>query len=83
MDDEAKANRELVWTGIARMAEEALCVLGGNGIKRWPERFMQGIGGAGRDLGQPAFRFCPGRLDRVAAARPLKGRDRASNTNGR
>ena len=50
----AKEYRALVWAGIAGMAEEALCVLWRDGIERWPEGLMQGVGGAGGEFAQPA-----------------------------
>src|SRR5512147_174797 len=51
------------------MAEEALCVLGCDGVERRPERLMQGVGGAGCDLAQPPLHLGPNRLDWVQIRR--------------
>src|SRR5512147_2715596 len=51
------------------MAEEALCVLGCDGVERRPERLMQGVGGAGCDLAQPPLHLGPNRLDWVQIQR--------------
>src|SRR5512147_145066 len=53
------------------MAEEALCVLGCDGVERRPERLMQGVGGAGCDLAQPPLHLGPNWLDWVQIRRVI------------
>src|SRR5512147_2594352 len=54
------------------MAEEALCVLGCDGVERRPERLMQGVGGVGCDLAQPPLHLGPNWLDWVQIRRVIR-----------
>ncbi len=51
------------------MTEETLRVLRCDGIESRSERLVQGVGGSGGDLTQPALHFRPGRLDRAEVRR--------------
>src|SRR4051812_24185381 len=64
-----RANRNLVGTVIAAVAEVGPGILGGDAVERRAERPVQGVDVASRHAAQLALHLRPGRLDRAQVGR--------------